>query len=159
VLTRVGLVFLLWVTLGGWIGALLLFATVVAPTAFEVLPSPEMAGRVVSPALRALHLYGGFAGLAIAGITLALGRGIRLSLLALLLSGASFYSHFGVTSEISELRDLALGPEPQALAQRRFAELHRRSVWIYGALGLGATGLAALHAYSEVHQARSNRDR
>ena len=39
----------LWLVLGGWLGAWLLFAVGVAPTAFRVLPSSEIAGSLVSP--------------------------------------------------------------------------------------------------------------
>ena len=42
---------LLWLLLGTWIGSWLLFALVVAPTAFRVLPSTHVAGTLVAPVL------------------------------------------------------------------------------------------------------------
>ena len=54
----------LWLLLGGWIGAWLLFGGVVAPTAFRTLPSTEVAGLLIGPVLTWLHLYGAAAGIA-----------------------------------------------------------------------------------------------
>ena len=75
----------LWLTLGAWIGAWLLFGAVVAPTAFRVLPSTEVAGSLVGPVLEALHLYGAAAGALLALVTVALGRGPLLIVLPLLM--------------------------------------------------------------------------
>ena len=41
-----------------WIGGLIFFAFVMAPTLFQVLPSTKLAGDVVSPALTKLHWMG-----------------------------------------------------------------------------------------------------
>jgi len=41
-----------------WIGGIIFFAFVLAPTLFSVLPTPQMAGDVVSPALIKLHNIG-----------------------------------------------------------------------------------------------------
>jgi hypothetical protein len=147
---RVLAVAILWIALGGWIGALTLFAAVVAPTSFRVLPSPEEAGRIVGPVLTALQLYGGAAGLGLAALGLALRRGRMAALLAVGLSLVCLYSQFGVTAEISEVRSAAFGSSPEAEAQQRFAELHRRSVMLFGATGVGAILLALLYARGEV---------
>ena len=146
---RVVGVAVLWIALGGWIGALTLFAAVVAPTSFRVL-TPEEAGRVVGPALAALQLYGAAAGLGLAVLGLALRRSRAAAVLAVALSLVCLYSQFGVTAEISELRGAAFGPAPEPEAQQRFAELHRRSVTLFGATGLGAILLALLYARGEV---------
>jgi hypothetical protein len=140
----------LWICLGGWIGALVLFGVVVAPTAFRVLPSSDVAGQLISPVLSALNLYGVAAGPGIAVLSLWLRRGWLVALLAASLGLVCFYSHFGVTAEISELRPVALGTAPEAGSQRRFAELHRRSVALYAGTGLGAIVLVLLHARAEV---------
>ena len=146
---RTVLIAALWVSLGGWIGAMTLFSAVVAPTAFRELPSTQLAALVVGPVLRAVHLYGAAAGLVLAALTLALDRGFGLAGLAVALSALSLVSHFGVTAEISELRAAAFGAnaDPEALA--RFNHLHRLSVWIYGTIGIGALALAVLHARGE----------
>ncbi len=147
--SRTLLATLLWIALGGWIGAMTLFAAVVTPTIFRNVSSPEQAGHLVGPILAAIHLYGVAAGVGIAALSLGLGRGVRVPLLALLLAGASAYSHFGVSEAIAELRDQAFGATPDVDAQERWAELHRRSVWIFGATGLGAIGLAFMNAFRE----------
>jgi hypothetical protein len=56
--------FLMLLALIVWIGGILFFAFVEAPTLFTVLPSPQMAGNVVSPTLSKLHWIGLIAGLA-----------------------------------------------------------------------------------------------
>jgi hypothetical protein len=139
----------LWLLLGGWLGAWLCFATVVAPTAFRVLPSRELAAALVGPVLATLHLYGACAGLALGLLALALRRGAGLSGLPLLLGGLCLYSHFGVSGEMDEIRGAAFGPEGRAELAARFADLHRISVAIYAAVGLGALALLGLHARAD----------
>jgi hypothetical protein len=46
-----------------WIGAIVFFGAVVAPTVFTVLPTHELAGRVVSRSLGALHWMGIISGI------------------------------------------------------------------------------------------------
>jgi uncharacterized membrane protein len=48
--------FLMLLSLTVWIGGLIFFAFVLAPTAFQVLPSTHLAGNVVGRALGKLHL-------------------------------------------------------------------------------------------------------
>jgi uncharacterized membrane protein len=47
--------FLMFLSLVCWIGGLIFFAFVLAPTAFQVLPSTHLAGNVVGCALSKLH--------------------------------------------------------------------------------------------------------
>jgi hypothetical protein len=140
---------LLWITLGGWIGAMTLFAAVVTPAIFRTVSSSEQAGHLVGPILSAIHLYGIAAGVAIAALARGMGRRLRIPVLALFLGAASAYSHFGVSTEIAELRDRAFGPSPDAQALARWTELHGLSVWIFAAIGLGAIALAFLNAFDE----------
>src|SRR5258708_19846658 len=46
-----------------WLGGIVFFAAVLAPTVFRVLPTREMAGNVVNPSLNSLHWMGLSAGL------------------------------------------------------------------------------------------------
>lgn len=46
-----------------WIGAIVFFGAVVAPTVFTVLPTHELAGRVVNHSLGALHWMGIISGI------------------------------------------------------------------------------------------------
>src|SRR5437879_10397107 len=47
--------YLMLLSLIAWIGGLIFFAFVLAPTAFQVLPSTHLAGNVVGRALGKLH--------------------------------------------------------------------------------------------------------
>ncbi|HVI09153.1 MAG TPA: DUF4149 domain-containing protein [Candidatus Binatia bacterium] len=54
--------FLMLLSLVLWIGGLIFFAFVLAPTAFKVLPTTHLAGNVVGASLGALHWIGIIAG-------------------------------------------------------------------------------------------------
>jgi hypothetical protein len=140
---------LLWLLLGGWIGSWLLFALVVAPTAFRVLPSTAVAGTLVAPVLDALHLYGAAAGLALAALALALRRGALRVALPLSMAAACLYSQFGVTAELAEIRDQVFGPAGNEAIAARFSHLHRLSLGIYSAVLLAALALLGLHAVDD----------
>jgi hypothetical protein len=144
---------LLWLLLGGWIGSWACFGLVVAPIAFERLPSTEVAGHLIGPVLSALHLYGAVAG---GGLTLLaglMGRGRLRVGLPLLMAAACVYTQFGVSPEIAEIRDRVFGPEGSEALAARWAELHRRSVAIYLAVSAGTLWLLALHALSDTRDA------
>jgi uncharacterized membrane protein len=55
--------YLMLLALVVWIGGLIFFAFVLAPTAFQVLPSTHLAGNVVGRALGKLHWIAIFSGL------------------------------------------------------------------------------------------------
>ena len=59
----------LWLLLGGWFGSWFSFGVLVAPLAFRLLPTTEIAGKLIGPVLTALHLYGAAAGLGLALVT------------------------------------------------------------------------------------------
>jgi hypothetical protein len=140
---------LLWLLLGGWIGSWLLFALVVAPTAFRVLPSTAVAGALVAPVLDALHLYGAAAGLFLAALARALRRGTLRVALPLVMAVACLYSQFGVSAELAEIRDQVFGPGGNEQLAARFAHLHRVSMGIYSAVLLAALALLGLHAVDD----------
>ena len=142
----------LWVLLGGWIGSWLLFALVVAPTAFRVLPAPGAAGALVAPVLDALHLYGVFAGLCLAALAIALRRGALRVAIPLSMAAACLYSQFGVSAELAEIRHLVFGPEGGEAMAARFNELHRLSMTLYSVVLLAALLLAGLHAARDVEE-------
>ncbi len=140
----------LWCVLGGWIGALILFSVVVAPTAFQVLPGPEVAGKLVGPVLRSLNLYGMAAGAALAAVAWALSRGGRMVALPLAMSLLCAASQFGITAAIERIRPLAFGSDPDPSALARFGQLHGLSVLVFAITGLLALVLAWLHAWAQV---------
>jgi hypothetical protein len=133
----------------GWLGAMLLFAFVIAPTAFRVLPGAEVAGQMIGPVLRAIHLIGIAAGLSLALLAWALGRRRWLIVLPLLLAAAFAFSEFFVTAQIAGVlpHDLG-GPGPEERAAR-FAALHRLSMIIYTVVGLGAAAVGAGHVHAD----------
>ena len=140
----------LWLVLGGWLGAWALFAFGVAPTAFRVLPSSEVAGSLIAPLLRELHLYGIAAGLGLCALAPALGRGSRvLVLLPIALAGLCAFSEFWVTASIGVVRPEAFGEGSMAEAAARFSTLHATSRAIYSVVGLGLIALTILHARAD----------
>ncbi len=139
----------LWLLLGGWLGAWTLFAFVVAPTAFRVLPSTQVAGQLVTPVLTALHLYGGGAGIALAAVAWALARTGPGVWLPLTMGGLCLVSQFGVTAQIEAIRDLVFGPSGNPDLAARFQLLHRVSMGIYTAVGVAGFALVAIHARAD----------
>ena len=148
-LREAGLRALLWLLLGGWVGVWLFFALVVAPTAFRVLPSTEVAGGLIRPVLAALHLYGGGAGIALAALAWRLGRSHPAVWLPLAMSALCLFSQLGVSAEIEEIRELAFGPGGSVEIAARFHLLHRLSMGIYTAVGVAGLVLVAIHARAD----------
>ena len=139
----------LWLLLGGWLGAWALFAFVIAPNAFRVLPSTQVAGQLVAPVLTALHLYGVAAGIALAALAWALTRtGVSLWL-PLAMSALCFVSHFGVTAQIEAIRPLVFGPSGTPDLAARFQRLHGISMGIYTTVGAAGLALVAIHARAD----------
>jgi len=102
--------FLLLFSLGSWVGAGLFVSLVVAPAAFRLLPTPDLAGALVGAALTRLHLMGIGAGLLFLALgaassavsQLKVGRSaLVLVTLMIVLTAAS---EFGVTPRMYALR-------------------------------------------------------
>lgn len=143
----------LWLVLGSWLGAWLLFAVGVAPTAFRVLPSSELAGSLVGPLLRLLHLSGIAAGFGLAGLAAALGRGRLLLALPVALASLCAISEFWITASITTIRPEAFGPGSTADAAARFSSLHSASRTVYSTIGVGLIALVILHVRADLRGA------
>jgi len=143
---------LLWLLLGGWVGSWLFFSLVLARLAFRVLPSAEVAGQLIGPALATLHWYGVVAGVALAGLAGLLRRGGLLVVLPLMLAAACLVSELGVTPQLAALRDLAFGPEGNLESAAEYRRYHGISMSIFAAVLLGAIGLVVLHTRRETPQ-------
>jgi hypothetical protein len=139
----------LWIALGGWFGSWALFGLVVAPFAFTLLPSTEIAGTLIGPLLTVLHLYGAVAGLVLAWLAYALRRGRLLVALPLLLSAVCLASHFGVSLRMDEIRDLAFGPDGDLEVAALWNRLHRISVRIFLVASAAVVALLILHVRAE----------
>ena len=101
-----------------WIGGIIFFALVLAPTLFTVL-SPELAGNVVSPSLTRLHSIGLVAGAVFLACSLVYNRTkyaqLRLfsatHVLLVLMLLLTALSQFVITPRLRELRSGPAGLE------------------------------------------------
>ena len=149
--------FFMLLALIAWIGGIVFFAFVEAPTLFTVLPTPRMAGDVVSASLTKLHWMGLVSGTAFLVCSLFHNRvkhgkvqpfaaGHVFVFLMLLLTA---YSQFSITPRMRDLRaEMQSVTNLPASDPRRleFDRLHAWSTRVEGTvlfLGLGAVALTA----------------
>ena len=135
-----------WVLLAGWFGAFSFFAFVIAPTAFQVLPSQTAAGILVAPLLAILHNYGIVAGVGLAGLGAFLRRGWLMVALPLALAVTCAVSEYGVTRAINEVQPRTFGVHQEPDAAEAFSNLHQISTALFGVVQFGTLGLILLHA-------------
>ena len=152
-----GLHFCARLLLAGWIGSWAAFALLVAPTAFRVLPSMELAGELVSPIVSVLHWYGAAAAVLLALIAWRLGRGRLLVLLPLAAAALCAYSELAVTTELSAIRPLVFGPGGSTELAARFQHLHRVSVAIFLIVGLSTLVLLAAQVRADLSRGEAER--
>jgi len=138
----------LWALLGTWLGGLVLFSVVVAPTAFQVFP-PAQAGRLVGPVLGFLNVYGVAAGAVLAGLAVLLARPWPAWALPLAMGLLAAVSEWGITPAIDAVRSRAFAPEPDPAALQAFGRLHGLSMLLFAVVGIGTLLLTWLHARSE----------
>ena len=137
--------FLMLLSLVAWIGGLIFFAFVLAPTAFTVLPSTHLAGNVVGRALGKLHWIAIISGIVFLASSLLYSRltdgtahifALRHVLLCLMLA-LTLVSQFGIIPRMDVLRaslgDVRSAPidNPERV---QFDALHVRSTRIEGAV-------------------------
>ncbi len=115
--------------LAGWFGSWTLFALVIAPTAFQVLPSQAAAGTFVGPVLGTLHNYGIFAGIALALLGGLLRRGRLAIVIPVVLTALCAISEYLVTPAIAELQPRSFGLDQEKEAAERFSDLHQISLF------------------------------
>ncbi len=171
--------FFMLLSLVVWVGGIIFFAFAVAPTVFIVLPTHELAGRVVTRSLNLLHWVGVGSGIVFLVLSLVEAHfassrwspvsGRNLSVLGMI--ALTLISQLAVTSKMVALRasmvDIDQVPvnDPRRVA---FNQLHVWSTRLEGAvllLGLIALYLlarqwhpgliAAAPAVSAPHSARS----
>jgi uncharacterized membrane protein len=104
--------FLMLLSLVCWIGGLIFFAFVVAPTAFSVLPTSHLAGNVVGRSLGKLHWIGLISGIVFLVSSLLYSRltdgtahvfAVRHVLLCVMLA-LTLISQFGIIPQMDTLR-------------------------------------------------------
>lgn len=140
-----------------WIGGLIFFAFVLAPTAFTVLPDTHLAGNVVGRALGKLHWIAIFSGIVFLISSLLYSRltdgtahafAVRNVLIVLML-GLTLFSQFWIIPRMDTLRS-SVGDFAKVTldnpARVQFDALHVWSTRVEGAvllLGLVAVFLTA----------------
>jgi uncharacterized membrane protein len=149
--------FLMLLSLVVWIGGLIFFAFVLAPTAFSVLPSTHLAGNVVGRALGKLHWIAIISGIVYLITSLVYSRltygtvhlfAARHVILCLMLA-LTLISQFGIIPRMDVLRaqigDFATAPLNSPM-RVQFDNLHVWSTRVEGAvllLGLVVVYLTA----------------
>lgn len=151
--------FLHLLALSVWVGTIVFFSFVAAPSIFSALPR-EMAGRAVAAIFPRYYLLGGVCG-GVAALT-ALFRGLAggrfggaLVLETVLILGMlalTAYAGLGILPDAAAIRDTLPrleGTDRYAEAKARFDALHARSVGVNGGvLLLGLAAIACLAAKS-----------
>jgi len=149
-------------TLVVWIGSIIFFSFVVAPTVFKTL-KPEDAGMLIRRIFSQYYLVGiacAAFGIVYVGLLLADGAFGRwpgiLSLLLLAGMGTTdFWLRQTVMPHMNELRDeraaaVASGREPEPELETEWKSLHRLSVQLNGAVLLCGLVLVFLVVYARV---------
>jgi uncharacterized membrane protein len=145
--------FLMLLALVVWVGGIIFFAFVVAPAAFAVLPSHQMAGNVVNRALPILHWMGIVSGLVFlaAGMVASRGSGATgsvgtRSLLVAIMVLLTLISQAGVSRRMSVLRAEMGTIDVLARSDPRRAEFNRLHGWSTGIEGtVLALGLVVVY--------------
>ncbi|HWR34815.1 MAG TPA: DUF4149 domain-containing protein [Clostridia bacterium] len=104
--------FLMLLSLVVWIGGIIFFSFVVAPTVFSVLPTRHLAGAVVNRSLATLHWMGIFSGVVFVVASLIYTRMssgaaypfAARHLLVYLMLLLTIVSHFGIAAKMATLR-------------------------------------------------------
>lgn len=104
--------FLMLLSLVVWVGGLIFFAFVLAPTAFQVLPDTHLAGNVVGRALGKLHwlaITSGivflFSSLLYSRLTLGYGQVFAMRhVLIVVMLGLTLFSQFWIIPRMDALR-------------------------------------------------------
>lgn len=149
--------FLMLLSLVVWIGGLVFFAFVLAPTAFQVLPNTHLAGNVVGRALGKLHWLAVFSGIVFLISSLLYNRVTQGSphvfaarhVLIVVMLALTLFSQYWIIPHMDTLRatvsDFAAVPLNDP-ARVQFDTLHAWSTRVEGAvlvLGLVAVYLTA----------------
>ncbi len=146
--------YLMLLSLIVWLGGLIFFSFVVAPTVFSVLPTRHLAGSVVSRSLTALHWIGIVSGIVFLTTSMLYSRWHAGSaqplaprhILLYIMLGLTLISQFGISPKMAALR--ASLPETNSVAatdpvRAQFNALHAWSTRLEG--GVLLLGLIAVY--------------
>lgn len=120
-----------------WVGGLIFFAFVLAPTVFAVLPSHQLAGDVVNRSLRILHWTGMGCGVLFAATAMIDSRVVEgaarplaaRNLLIYLMIVLTLIGFFGLQSRMTELRRQMGNIDDLAQDDSRRVVFTRLHVW------------------------------
>ena len=140
-----------------WIGGIIFFAFIEAPTLFTVLPTTKLAGDVVSASLTRLHWMGLVSGIVFLIASLLYNwqkqeqlKPFALShIFAVLMLALTAYSQFGISPRMRVLRAEMQSAENTSLLRTQREEFDRLHAWstrLEGSvllLGLGVVFLTA----------------
>lgn len=138
-----------WLALAVWLGSMVFFGAAVAPSAFKVLPSRDLAGQVVNAVIDRLYLLSYIAG-AVMAMALVIGRSpqwlAKLAIVAAMLLCVGIADKV-VASKMADLRE-RMGPVEQAPAEMRaeFNQYHKASTTLVSLAMLGGVVLVILGA-------------
>lgn len=147
--------FLMLLSLGLWIGGIVFFAAVLAPTVFMVLPSRTLAGVVVSRSLFLLHVIGLVSGVLFLVTSMIHARMANVpmfdarQILIILMLALVIYSQWGIGAKMNHLRtdmgeiDRISHDDPRRV---EFNALHHWSTRLEGSVLV--LGLAVLYLTS-----------
>ncbi len=146
--------FFMLLSLVVWLGSLIFFAFVVAPTLFSVLPTRHLAGSVVTRTLGTLHWMGIISGAVFAGTSMAYSHaahgaaqpGAARHIMIYLMIVLTLFSQFAIGARMQTLRvqigeiDLVPVDNPRRI---QFNRLHQWSTRVESIVFL--MGLAVLY--------------
>jgi len=152
--------YLMLLSLIVWIGGLIFFAFVLAPTAFSVLPSRHLAGTVVGRSLGALHWMGIVSGIIFLASSILYSQLTKGSphffaarnVLICLMLALTLISQFGIIPRMDTLR-ASIGGEIDSVradnpARMQFDALHVWSTRVEG--GVFLLGLVVVYLTAAV---------
>lgn len=136
------------VVLAVWLGAAFIFAVVVAPAAFDVLPTRTLAGALVGRVLPVLFWSGLVVGLLVMWMGWRLPFAGTRTVAAFVLVGACAAAQLVLAPRIERVRAAIGGPmdalDPSSPLRQSFGRLHGLSVACLGVGGLAALVLLVL---------------
>lgn len=120
-----------------WIGAIVFFGAVVAPALFIILPTHDLAGKVVTRTLANLHLIGIICGVVYLACSMILGRVTRgsaqpfaprhLAIVAMIV--LTFIAQDVVGAKMNHLKDEMGVIDNVAVTDARRVEFNRLHIW------------------------------
>jgi DMSO/TMAO reductase YedYZ heme-binding membrane subunit len=134
---------LMLLCLSVWIGGIVLFAFVLAPTVFTVLPTRELAGNVVISTLSKLHRMGLISGLVFLICSLVYNRMKHAQwrafsathILLVIMLALTLISQFSITPRMRTLRAEMGVIDNRPVSDSRRMEFNRLHQWSNGAEG------------------------